>query len=83
MKHRYCQQAAIDEIDAHLCEKSSNPCVVIPTGGGKSPAMAWTMMNYKRQYRDFRAIVLAHTKELVAQNADKLLQVWPDAPLRK
>ena len=81
MKPRYYQQAAIDAIDKHLCEKSSNPCVVIPTGGGKSPAMAWTMMNYKRQYRDFRAIVLAHTKELVAQNADKLLQVWPDAPL--
>ncbi len=81
MQPRYYQQAAIDAVDDHLCNKTSNPCVVIPTGGGKSPVMAWTIMQYKRKYPSFRAIILAHTKELVFQNADKLTQVWPDAPL--
>lgn len=81
MKPRPYQQEAIDALDHHLNTRADNPCVVIPTGGGKSPVMAWAVQNYKLQYRGFRAIILAHTKELVHQNADKLRQVWPNAPI--
>lgn len=75
------QQAALDALNAHLAEKSTNPCVVIPTGGGKSPIMAWALADWKREHPPFRAIVLAHVKELVRQNAEKMLAVWPEAPI--
>jgi DNA repair protein RadD len=74
------QQSAIDAIDYHLRSIASNPCVVIPTGGGKSPVMAWVCKNYVEQY-NCRIIVLAHVKELVAQNADKMRAIWPQAPI--
>jgi len=75
MQPRYYQQAAIDAVDDHLCNKSSNPCVVLPTAAGKSPTMAWTIQRYKQQFPLFRCLILAHTKELVAQNADKMQQI--------
>lgn len=80
MKPRPYQQGALDALDRHLQTKPDvNPCVVLPTGAGKSPVMAWAIQRYKQAYPAFRCIVLAHVKELVAQNADKLRQVWPDA----
>lgn len=75
MQPRYYQKAAIDAVDDHLCNKSSNPCVVLPTAAGKSPTMAWTIQRYKQQFPLFRCLILAHTKELVAQNADKMQQI--------
>ena len=81
MQPRPYQREAIDALDAHLCSKATNPCVVLPTGSGKSPVMAWTIQRYKQDYPPFRCIVLAHVKELVEQNADKMRQVWPEAPI--
>ena len=37
---RYYQQDAKDAFYSHLREKENNPCVVIPTAGGKTPVMA-------------------------------------------
>ena len=34
------QQEAVDSVYAHLREKETNPCVVIPTAGGKSLCIA-------------------------------------------
>jgi DNA repair protein RadD len=55
----------------------ANPCVVIPTAGGKSLLMAWAIQSWKRDYPPFRVIVLAHRKELVEQNAKELAGLWP------
>lgn len=81
MTPRPYQSAAIDALDNHLNTSATNPCVVLPTGAGKSPVMAWAIQRYKIAYPGFRCIVLAHVKELVAQNADKLKAIWPDAPI--
>lgn len=81
MQPRPYQAEAIDALDKHLNEKTNNPCIVLPTGAGKSPVMAWVIQRYKLAYPAFRCIVLAHVKELVEQNADKLRAVWPEAPI--
>lgn len=81
MSPRPYQQAALDALNSHLAHKQTNPCIVIPTGGGKSPIMAWALEQWKREHPPFRAIVLAHVKELVRQNAEKMLAVWPEAPI--
>lgn len=59
------QEEALEALDSHIRAKESNPCVVIPTGGGKSVLIAWTLQNWKRDYPPFRCIILAHRKELV------------------
>ena len=75
------QEEALAALHEHVCSKETNPCIVLPTGSGKSPVMAWAVERWKRQYPPFRRIILAHTKELVAQNAEKLSIIWPGADL--
>jgi len=71
------QHEALEALDRHIQTKPTNPCVVIPTGGGKSLLMAWIIQNWKRDYPPFRVCILAHRKELVRQNSDELIGLWP------
>jgi len=71
------QQEALDALDLHVQTRDDNPCVVIPTGGGKSILMAWTIQKWKDLYPPLRVIVLAHRKELVAQNSQEMIDLWP------
>lgn len=64
-------------LDLHMRTKEGNPLVVIPTGGGKSVLMAWSIQGWKIDYPPFRCIILAHRKELVEQNAAELARLWP------
>lgn len=70
------QQEAIDALHAHICTKETNPCIVIPTGGGKSILIAWAIKQWKAEYPKFRCVVLAHRKELVQQNYDEFRATW-------
>ena len=40
MQLRPYQQAAVDAVYRHLRDRDDNPCVVIPTAGGKTPILA-------------------------------------------
>jgi DNA repair protein RadD len=40
MKLRPYQHAAVEAVYDHLRSHDDNPCVVIPTAGGKTPVMA-------------------------------------------
>lgn len=40
MELRLYQKSAVDAVYNHLRKKDNNPCVVIPTGGGKTPVLA-------------------------------------------
>jgi len=73
------QTAALDALDAHIQTRPGNPCVVIPTGGGKSLLMAMAIQRWKEAAPHFRCMVLAHRKELVRQNHDEMMEVWPEA----
>jgi DNA repair protein RadD len=50
------------------------------TGAGKTIVFCELIKRILEQYQ-MRICVLAHRRELVQQNADKLLKVWPDAPV--
>jgi len=73
------QTEALDALDTHMRAKDTHPCVVIPTGGGKSLLMAWAIQMWKLAYPPFRCCILAHRKELVEQNSSELLSIWPEA----
>jgi DNA repair protein RadD len=81
MMPRPYQEDALVALHHHVCNKPSNPCVVLPTGAGKSPVMAWAIERWAREYPPLRVVVLAHVKELVAQNADKMHRIWPEADI--
>jgi DNA repair protein RadD len=71
------QEEAFEALDLHISTKDSNPCVVLPTGSGKSIVIAWTIQKWKAAYQPLRVCILAHRKELVKQNHDELVDVWP------
>ena len=75
MQLRPYQIEAVDAVHNHVCSKQTNPCVVIPTGGGKSVIMASTIDMWRKDYPYVRGCILAHRKELVVQNAEKLKAV--------
>ena len=75
------QSASIDCLWAHLAARPDNPCIVMPTGAGKSPTMAAIVHRALTEFPGTRICVVAHVRELVAQNAEKLYRYWPDAPV--
>lgn len=77
MKLRDYQQAAIDAVYDHLRNRDDNPCVVIPTGGGKTPVIA-TLCRDAVQRWNGRVLVLSHVKELLEQSAETLRTMAPD-----
>lgn len=74
------QQEALDTLWRYLAARDGNPALVLPTGAGKSPLMAAIAQQAVQQWQG-RVGILAHVQELVQQNADKLLQMWPEAPM--
>lgn len=78
MQPRPYQAEALDALHRHVCEKDTNPCVVIPTGGGKSALIAWAIERWVGEYPWLRTIILAHRKELIEQNAAELQGFMPN-----
>ncbi len=77
MKLRDYQQEAVNAVYDYLRHRDGNPCVVIPTAGGKTPVMA-TICRDAVTLWDGRVLVLAHVKELLEQTAGTLSRVAPD-----
>lgn len=50
---------------------SVNPCVVVPTGGGKTPIIT-TLARYYAEKHKRRVLILSHRKELIEQTARTL-----------
>ncbi len=77
MELRPYQHEAIAALYAHLRTRDDNPCIVIPTAGGKTPVMA-TVCKEAVGLWNGRVLILAHVKELLEQTADKLGKVCPE-----
>lgn len=75
------QQRAIDELHNYLEKFDGNPCLVLPTGSGKSHIVAEICRHSVQTWPDTRILMLTHVKELIEQNASKMLDAWPSAPL--
>ncbi len=80
MQLRPYQSEAVAAVYEHLRSRDDNPCVVIPTGGGKTPVIA-TICRDAVAHWNGRVVILAHVKELLEQAADKLRHIAPDVPM--
>jgi len=79
---REYQQRTIDELYVWFAKNQrGNPCVVLPTGAGKSHIVAAICKDALQNWPETRILMLTHVKELIEQNCEKMLQHWPDAPL--
>lgn len=76
-KLRPYQQEAVDAVWEHLRTRDDNPCVVLPTGCGKSLVLAEIAKQAVQNWGG-RVLVLAHVKELLEQNAGKVKSLCPE-----
>jgi DNA repair protein RadD len=82
MKLRDYQQQTIDDLYKWFeAGNKGNPCLVMPTGSGKSHIIAALCKNALQEWPETQILMLTHVKELIEQNAEKLRQHWPSAPL--
>lgn len=58
-----------------------NPIVVAAVGAGKSLMIAALAQRAHREQPGARILVLVHQKELLEQNVDKLMRIWPRVDL--
>jgi len=73
------QQATVDAVWDYLAtNKGRNPCVVIPTGGGKTPVIAELCRQACSAEWGGRVLVLAHQRELLEQAGQKLTAFAPE-----
>ena len=81
-KERQYQTEARNSIFEYFASGATgNPVVAMPTGTGKSIVIAEFLRTTLARWPDQRVIMLTHVKELIEQNAEKLLRIWPEAPL--
>lgn len=59
----------------------ANPLVALPTGTGKSIVIADILKYVFQVAPSSRVMMLTDVKELVEQNKDALLELWPNAPV--
>lgn len=76
------QREAIDQTYDWFRENATgNPCLVLPTGSGKSHIIAALCKESLKKNPDLKILMLTHVKELIGQNAEKMLLHWRGAPL--
>lgn len=81
LQARDYQSYAIQTIwDYFSSGKTGNPLVAMPTGTGKSVVIALFAMGALRAFPQTKIQVITHVKELIQQNYDKFITVWPTAP---
>ena len=80
MELRYYQKEAVEAAYEHLRTKDTNPCIVLPTGTGKSVVIAKIVSDAIKLWNG-RVLILAHVKELLEQNAAKIKAFLPDIPV--
>lgn len=81
MKLRPYQQRVIDTLYQWIGNNDGHPVAVMPTGSGKSHVNAALCVDAVRSWPETRILSVTRTKELLEQNAEKILQHWPSAPM--
>lgn len=78
---RSYQSEAVDSIYSYFAErKGEAPLVVAPTGSGKSVIIAEFCRRALVDYPQTRILAATHQRELIQQNFQALLRMWPQAP---
>lgn len=74
------QQEAVDAVYRYLREHEDNPCVVLPTAAGKSVVIGKIASDAVSLWNG-RVLILAHVKELLEQNASKVVSLVDGIPV--
>jgi len=80
MTLRPYQAEAVNAVYEHLRTRDDNPCVVIPTGGGKTPVIATVCRDAVQRWNG-RVLILAHVRELLEQAVEKVRLTAADLPI--
>lgn len=75
MDPRWYQSESVSATWDYIRDKAGNPCIVLPTGAGKSLVIG--MIARDTVSWGGRCLVLAHRKELIEQNAEKIRACVP------
>lgn len=74
------QDATIAALFDYFSQNQGSPIVALPTGTGKSIIIGEFTRIALTQYPTTRVLGLTHVKELIEQNLNNLLKIWPTAP---
>lgn len=77
----YQDEAVFSVFDYFERGGTGNPIIAMPTGTGKSLVIAAFLKKVFDLWPRQRVIMLTHVKELIEQNAEELMKLWPTAPL--
>ena len=72
------QERTIEQIYSWWQVNKGNPCVVLPTGSGKSVVIAAFCRKALNDWPETRILMCTHQKELIEQDYGKLVSVWPE-----
>lgn len=75
------QYEAIEAKWSYWHTRTGNPLTVMPTGTGKSYCIGGFLKRALYTYTSTRSLMITHVKELIEENARKMLEYWPEAPL--
>lgn len=75
------QRSAIDAVLDYWDRGGGNPLVDLATGTGKSVVLATMVKEIAENNPGVNVLVLTHVKELVQQDVNAQLRVWPSCPL--
>ena len=81
MQLREYQSRALSMLYDWLEKNAGHPCVVLPTGSGKSVVIAELCRRAITEWPETRIVMLTRSVELINQNAEKLRTIWPGAPM--
>lgn len=90
-EQRWYQREAVDALFEYFRENpgyepngnviARNPLICLPTGTGKSHVISDFVREAMYMHPQTRVMMATHVKELIEQNASKLTEAWPLAPL--
>jgi DNA repair protein RadD len=80
LKLRYYQEDALTALYDFWREGGQDGLIVLPTGSGKSLVIAELMRRLLAEFPQLRVICVTHTRELIVQNYQELVRIWPGAP---
>lgn len=81
MQLRPYQRECIDSAYSYYEHSDGDILWVLPTGAGKSVVQAVFIKEIYEQWPGQKVMLVSHVKELLEQNAGKILSVWPEAPI--
>jgi len=80
MELRFYQTEAVEVLlKFYLSKSTDSGLCVLPTASGKTIIFSEFIRQLIELNPKSKVLILGHTQEIVQQNEDKLLQVWPEA----